>query len=49
MIVKTLHLTVGILVALGVWGAALLAVLIAIAALHVLIIGGFTIYHLMQP
>ncbi len=50
MIVKTIHVTLGILVAFAVWCAALmLAVLIAITALHVLVIGGFTVYHLMQP
>jgi hypothetical protein len=49
MIVKTIHITLGILVALAVWCAALmLAVLIAMTAWHVLVMGGFTVYHLMH-
>ena len=45
MIMKTLNITVGVLVAFSVWCAA---VMFAIVALHVLVIGGFTVYHLMH-
>lgn len=45
MIIKTINITLGVLVALSVWCAA---VAFAILALHVVIIGGFTIYHLLN-
>ena len=49
MIIKTINITLGVLVAFSVWCAALLfAVFIAIVTLHVLVIGGFTVYHLMN-
>jgi hypothetical protein len=49
MILKTFNITLGILVALSVWCAALMfAVFVAILALHVLVVGGLTVYHLMQ-
>jgi len=49
MILKTFNITLGVLVALSVWGAAVMvAVFVAIVALHVLVIGGFTVYHLMH-
>ncbi len=49
MMLKTFNITLGVLVAFSVWCAAILvAALIAILALHVLIAGGFTVYHLMH-
>jgi hypothetical protein len=49
MILKTFNITLGVLVAFSVWCAALMfAVFVAIMALHVAIIAGFTIYHLMN-
>ena len=49
MIIKTINITVGVLVAFSVWCAAMMfAVFVAIVALHVLVIGGFTVYHLMH-
>jgi hypothetical protein len=49
MIIKTINITVGVLVAFSVWCAAVMfAVFVAIVALHVLVIGGFTVYHLMH-
>jgi hypothetical protein len=49
MMMKTIHITVGVLVAFSVWCAAVLvAVCVAIVVLHVLVIGGVTVYHLMQ-
>ncbi len=49
MIIKTINLTLGVLVAFSVWCAALMfAIFVAIIAVHVLVIGGFTVYHLMQ-
>ena len=44
MFLKTINITLGILVALSVAGVA---VLLAVAALHVAVIGGLTVYHLM--
>jgi hypothetical protein len=50
MMNKTISTTVGVLVAFTVWCAALmLAILIVTVTLHVLVIGGFTVYHLLQP
>jgi hypothetical protein len=50
MMIRTLNITLGILVAFSVWCAALmLAVFLAVLALHVLVIGGFTVYHLLYP
>lgn len=46
MIIKTINITLGVLVAFSVWCAALM---FAVLVLHVLVIGGFTVYHLMQP
>jgi hypothetical protein len=45
MLIKTFNVTLGVLVAFSVWCAA---VLFAIATLHVLVAGGFTVYHLMH-
>jgi len=45
MIIKSINITLGVLVAFSVWCAA---VIFAIATLHVLVIGGFTVYHLMH-
>jgi hypothetical protein len=49
MVLKTLNITLGVLVALSVWCAALMvAVLVAMLALHVFVIGGQTVYHLVH-
>ena len=49
MITKTINITLSVLVAITVWCAALmLAILIAILALHVVVTGGFTVYHLLN-
>jgi len=49
MIIKTINITLGVLVAFSVWCAAVMfAVFAAVLALHVVVIGGFTIYHLMH-
>jgi hypothetical protein len=49
MIIKTINLTLDVLVAFSVWCAAVMfAVFVAIVILHVLVIGGFTAYHLMN-
>jgi len=49
MIIKTFNITLGVLVAFSVWCAALMfAVFIAMLMLHVLVIGGLTVYHLMH-
>ena len=45
MIIKTINITLGVLVAFSVWCAALV---FAVAALHVLVMGGFTVYHLIH-
>jgi len=45
MINKTINITLGVLVAFSVWCAA---VMFAIVTLRVLVIGGFTVYHLLQ-
>jgi hypothetical protein len=45
MMMKTIHITVGVLVALSVWSAA---VMFAIATLHVLVASGFAVYHLLH-
>ena len=45
MIVKTFNLTLDVLVAFSVWSAA---VMFAIVTLHVLVAGGFTVYHLLH-
>ena len=46
---KTIQITLGVLVAFSVWCAAVLfAVCVAIVALNVMVIGGFTVYHLMH-
>ena len=45
MIIKTINITLGVLVAFSVWCAA---VMFAIVTLHVLVVGGFTVYHLMN-
>ena len=46
MMIKTINITLGVLVAFSVWCAA---IVFAIVALHVLIAGGFTVYHLLHP
>jgi len=49
MIIKTFNITLSVLVAFSVWCAALMfAVFIAMVMLHVLVIGGLTVYHLMH-
>ena len=49
MILKAFNITLGVLVAFSVWCAALMfAVFIAMLMLHVLVIGGLAVYHLMQ-
>ena len=49
MMIKTFKITLGLLVAFSVWCAALMfAVFVAIIAVHVLVISGFTIYHLVN-
>lgn len=49
MLMKTINITLGVVVAFSVWCAAVMfAVFVAIIALHVLLIGGFTAYHLMH-
>jgi len=49
MILKTFNITLGVLVAFSVWCAALMfAVFVAIVALNVLVVGVFTVYHLMS-
>jgi hypothetical protein len=49
MLLKTLNITLGVLVAFSVWCAALMfAVFAAILTLHVLAIGGLMIWHLMH-
>jgi hypothetical protein len=45
MMIKTINVTLGVLVAFSVWCAA---VMFAIVTLHVLVIGGFTVYHLLN-
>jgi hypothetical protein len=49
MILKTFNITLGVLVAFSVWCAALMfAIFVAILALHVAVIAGLTILHLMH-
>ncbi|HEV3270949.1 MAG TPA: hypothetical protein VGZ93_02090 [Candidatus Methylacidiphilales bacterium] len=45
MMTKTINITVGVLVAFSVWCAA---VMFAIVTLHVLVITGLTVYHLLH-
>lgn len=45
MMMKTINITVSVVVALSVWSAA---VMFAIATLRVLVMGGFTVYHLLH-
>jgi hypothetical protein len=45
MMMKTINITVGVLVAFSVWCAA---VMFAILALRVLVVGGLTVYNLMH-
>lgn len=45
MMIKTINITLGILVALSIWCAA---VMMAVLILHLFIAGGFTVYHLMH-
>lgn len=45
MIIKTINITLGVLVAFSVWCAA---VVLTVLTLHVIVIGGFTVYHLMH-
>ncbi len=46
MLLKTFNITLGVLVAVSVWCAAML---IALVGLHVVVIGGLTVYHLLHP
>ena len=49
MMIKTMKITLDVLVAFSVWCAAVMfAVFIAIMARHVVVDGGFTVYHLMH-
>jgi len=49
MIMKTINITLDVLVAFSVWCLAMMiAVFIAIMTLHIVVIGGFTAYHLMS-
>jgi len=49
VILKTLNITLGVLVAFSVWCAALMfAVFVAVLVFHVAVVAGFTIYHLMN-
>jgi hypothetical protein len=49
MILKTFNITLGVLVAFSVWcGAILVTACVAIVALHALVIGGLTAYHLIH-
>jgi len=43
--IKAFNITLGVLVAFSVWCAALL---FAVLALHVVVIGGLTAYHLLH-
>lgn len=46
---KTINVTVGILVALSLWSAAVMfTVFVALLAWHVLVVGGLTAYHLLH-
>jgi hypothetical protein len=45
MIIKTMKITLNAMVAFSVWCAA---VMLAIVMLRVLVIGGFTVYHLLH-
>jgi hypothetical protein len=45
MLIKTINMTLGVLVAFSVWCAALV---FAVLALRVLLAGGLTVYHLMH-
>jgi hypothetical protein len=45
MIIKTINIALGVLVALSVLVAA---VMFTVAALHVAVVGGTTVYHLMH-
>ena len=50
MIQKTFAKTLSVLMAFTVWGATLMfAVLIGVLALRIVVITGFTIYHLAHP
>jgi hypothetical protein len=49
MLLKTVNVMLNVLVALTVWGAALMfALCIAIAGWHLLVAGGLTVSHLMH-
>jgi hypothetical protein len=49
MMIKTLNLTLDVLVAFSVWCAAVMfAMFVAIVTLHVVMIGGMTAYHLIH-
>jgi hypothetical protein len=49
MITKTINITLGVLVAFTVWCAALMfAIFAAMIALHIMMFGGFTVYHLLN-
>ena len=46
MMIKSFNIALGVLVAFSVWCAA---VLFTIMVMHVLVIGGFTVYRLINP
>jgi len=49
MMLKTFNITLGVLVAFSVWCAAVMvAAFVAIMALHILVVGGMTAYHLLH-
>jgi hypothetical protein len=50
MLLKTVNVTLNVLVAVTVWSAALaFAISIAMAALHLLALGGLTLDHITNP
>ncbi len=49
MMIRTINITLGVLVAFSVWCAALMfAIFVAVLMLHVVVIGGMTAYHLLH-
>ncbi len=49
MMIKTINITLGVLVAFSVWCAAVMfAIFVAVVTLHVVVVGGMTAYHLIH-
>ncbi len=49
MVIKTINITLNVLVAFSVWCAALMfTIFIAMLTLHLLVISGLTAYHLLH-